>query len=145
MHKQIDTWLDLIVLILLALMAATVAVTSATSLVLDIAQDKVLVDIGRPNYDEVSYTVQDVLLTIVRFDTGYPIHRLKVFYEGKETELDPSKTNDKEAMCKALMGLREAGVSSTDFYSYPVEFERYLDKDNNNLIYNITIKKPEVT
>ena len=160
MHKPFNAWLDMFLLLIMLAVSAVITLTSVSLIVGDtanIVQDKVLIETGRPTYEEMEYTVQDVLLTVVRLDTVYPIDTLNVKYdvdptiEGENGEksisIDTHSTDtalNKEGLCRLIMQLREQAITAQQFYDYPVHFKRVIKKDSNKFICQVIITKPGV-
>lgn len=160
MHKPFNAWLDMFLLLIMLAVSAVITLTSVSLIVGDtanIVQDKVLIETGRPTYEEMEYTVQDVLLTVVRLDNVYPIDTLDIKYdidptvEGENGEksisIDTHSTDtalNKEGLCRSIMQLREQAITAQQFYDYPVHFKRFIKKDSNKFICQVTITKPGV-
>ena len=161
MNRPTSAWLDAFMLIILLAVSAVITLTSVSLIVGDAANvvnDKALVETGRPTYEDMSYTVDDLLMAVTRFDLVYPIDTLKVTYDPnpstsgepfeKTIELHPNTAESmlsKETMCESIMALRDKNTTTAvAFYDYPLSFKQELDSDSNTYTYIVTITPPGV-
>ena len=145
MKKTFDNWLDVIIMIFLMVMS--IGITSASLLringmVADIGKDKVNIASDHVVYEDVTYTVGDLLLTCIRIDRMCPSDMINVTYAGKTINID---TNSEEILeniylgAQMVMTLKPATMSMKDWYALPIEEVLVYNSADKTYTYNIKI------
>lgn len=147
MHKSLNSWLDLCILIVMLAVSAVITMTSVSMIVGDTAniiQDKVLVDAGKQITDDPSYTVGDILLATTRIDMVSPVEKYKVTYKDKSVSTlgkNGGNVIEKDSFAKRIMSLRGT-MTAEAFYMLPVIITMSYEKDTS--LYTCNIKIEEV-
>lgn len=146
MHKSLNSWLDLCILIVMLAVSAVITMTSVSMIVGDTAniiQDKVLVDAGQQIITDKTYTVSDILLSTTRMDLVNPVEKYVVTFKDRSISFmgkDNSVVVQRDSFAKQIMSLR--GTIETDvFYTYPVKMQMSYEKDTGLYTCNITIEE----
>lgn len=146
MHKSLNSWLDLCILIVMLAVSSVITMTSVSMIVGDTAniiQDKVLVDAGAPMLDDMKYTVSDLLLSSVRMDLVNPVEKYIVTFKDKSVSIlgrDESVIAKKEDFAKKIMGLR-GNVEASIFYGYPIKMTMSFEKATGLYTCNVLIEE----
>ena len=145
MHKSIEKWIDVAVLVVLLAISAVTTFSAVPLIVGDVAaigNDKMVTNSLRPSYDPVQYTVADLLLAAVRVDPSYPIDEITVKCGGQTKTFrlqDEKYISNTYALAYEIMQMKPAGISEQDFYALPLTFRMNIDSTTGYYAYTITI------
>lgn len=147
MHKSLNSWLDLFILLVTMAVSAVITMTSVSMIVGDTAniiQDKVLVDAGKQDLEDITYTVSDILLGSIRMDLTNPVDKYVVTFKKSSISIlgrDDSVVAERDSFAKRIMSLR-GNIPAERYYTYPVTITMSYEKGTG--LYTCNIKIEEV-
>ena len=145
MGRQLGNFLDIALLVVMLAISALFVCTSVPLIVgtnANLAQDKVVAGAGSVSFDEVHYTVSDLLLSGVNLDRSSPIREWHVRYDTGEYSLldfdDNEYFKDTFVVAREVMKFKPESMTNKAFYELPITY--YGEKANNgDLCYFFTI------
>ena len=145
MHKSIEKWIDIAVLVVLLAISAVTTFSAVPLIVGDVAaigNDKMATNSLRPKYESIGYHVEDLLLAAVRVDPSYPIDEITVKCGGQTKTFrlqDEKYISNTYALAYEIMQMKPAGITEQDFYLKPLTFKMNIDSTTGFYAYTITV------